>query len=300
MTAIETCELEEGAPMSSIIDPNAIRPIGAGLGVELAGVDLAAVSAEMLEAIAGLYRRNRVMVIRGQSLGPDQLVRFGQALGALEDHTRQQFTLPGYPTIYILSNKEVDGRRIGVHRDGLGWHTDGTYLEKPLDSTVLYALEAPPEGGETLLADMRAAFDALPEEERSALQDKRVLHSFVYLIGNLDPQARSVVTEEQRNRAPDVIHPLVLTDPQDGTHSLYLSSGSSKAVLGMDEEAGRALVRRLIDHATQERFVYRHVWQAGDILVWNNLYTMHRATPYDDVAYERLVYRLWVTGERRL
>lgn len=276
-----------------------IEDINGGFGSEVTGIDLATASDAELAELAALYRRGSVLVVRGQTLAPDQLVRFGEALGHLEDHTREQFTLPGYKTIYILSNKEVDGKRIGVHRDGMGWHTDGSYLARPLDTTVLYAVETPPEGGDTLLADMNAAYDALSEETREAIRPYQVLHSFVYLIGQLDPEARSVVTAEQRDRAPDVIHPLVLSRP-DGKRSLYLSNGSTKAILGMAPEEGREIVRELIRHATAEEHVYRHKWQEGDLLVWNNRYTMHRATGYDDQKYERLVYRLWVRGEQDL
>ncbi|MBU0554938.1 MAG: TauD/TfdA family dioxygenase [Alphaproteobacteria bacterium] len=271
-------------------------PIGADFGYELSGIDLSTATDAELADIAALYRKGSVMVIRGQNLSPDALVRFGKALGQLENHTREQFTLPGYPTIYILSNKEVDGKRIGVHRDGMGWHTDGSYLREPLDTTVLYALESPPEGADTLLADMRAAYLALPEEERAALDDKKVLHSFVFLIGQLDPEARSVVTAEQAERAPDVVHPLVLTRA-DRTRSLYLSSGSTREILGEEPAEGRQRVRDLITHATQDKFIYRHKWQVGDILLWNNRHTMHRATEYDDKRYTRLVHRLWVAGQ---
>lgn len=276
-----------------------ITEIKSGFGCEVSGIDVATASDAALAELAALYRRGSVMVVRGQTLDADQLVRFGRALGHLEDHTREQFTLPGYPTVYILSNKEVDGKRIGVHRDGMGWHTDGSYLRMPLDSTVLYALETPPEGADTLLADMNAAYDALDDEMRARIDPYQVLHSFVYLIGQLDPEARSVVTAEQRERAPDVIHPLVLARDGD-RRSLYLSNGSTKGVLGMTDEDGRALVRALIQHATSEAYVYRHKWRAGDLLVWNNRYTMHRATDYDDQRYQRLVYRLWIRGEEAL
>jgi taurine dioxygenase len=276
-----------------------IEDINGGFGSEVSDVDLGTASDAQLAEIAALYRRGSVLVVRGQTLAPEQLVRFGQALGHLEDHTREQFTLPGYKTIYILSNKEVDGKRIGVHRDGMGWHTDGSYLARPLDTTVLYALETPPEGADTLLADMNAAYDALSDETRDTIRPYQVLHSFVYLISQLDPEAKSVVTAEQAGRAPDVIHPLVLSRP-DGKRSLYLSNGSTKAILGMVPEEGREIVRELIRHATAEEHVYRHKWREGDVLVWNNRYTMHRATGYDDQKYERLLYRLWIRGEQDL
>ncbi|OJW69131.1 MAG: hypothetical protein BGO57_01015 [Sphingomonadales bacterium 63-6] len=276
--------------------PYAVTPIKGNFGAEITGLDLATASDAQLAEIAELYRRGSVLVLRDQKLTPEQLVRFGEALGTLENHTREQFTLPGFPTVYILSNKEVDGKRIGVHRDGMGWHTDGSYLREPLDTTVLYALESPPEGADTLLADMRAAFEALPADVQQEVAGKEVLHSFVYLIGQLDPEARSVVTAEQAGRAPDVVHPLVLMR-EDGSRSLYLSSGSTREILGEDPEAGRQRVRELIAHATQDQFVYRHKWRVGDVLLWNNRYTMHRATEYDDKAYIRLVHRLWVAGQ---
>ena len=274
-------------------------PINGGFGTEVSGVDLATATDEELSIIVEAYRDCSVLVVRGQELQPDQLVRFGAALGKLENHTREQFTLPGYPTVYILSNKEVDGKRIGVHRDGMGWHTDGSYLKEPLDTTVLYALESPPEGGDTLLADMRAAYEGLSPEMQVELADKEVLHSFVFLISQLDPQARSVVTAEQAERAPDVIHPLVLARA-NGSRSLYLSSGSTKQILEEEPEAGRQKIRDLIGYATQEQFVYRHKWKVGDVLVWNNRYTMHRATEYDDKSFIRLVHRLWVAGSGEL
>jgi taurine dioxygenase len=272
-----------------------LAPIRGDFGAEVTGLDLTTASDEQLRELVSIYRSVSMMVVRGQTLSPGQLTRFGAAFGQLEDHTREQFTLAGYRTIYILSNKEVDGRRIGVHRDGMGWHTDGSYLANPLDTTVLYALETPPVGGDTLLADMRAAFAALPAHEQTRVRAMQVLHSFMYLMSVLDPEARSVATEDQRQRAPDVVHPLVLKR-EDGSESLYLSGGSTKAILGMDPEEGRKLVRELIDYATADRFVYRHVWREGDLLIWNNRYTMHRATGYDDKTYQRLVYRLWISG----
>lgn len=276
-----------------------INRIRGDFGAEVSDVDIAGATDEELAALVDLYRQGSVLVVRDQKLTPEQLVRFGEMIGGLENHTREQFTLPGFPTVYILSNKEVDGKRIGVHRDGMGWHTDGSYLRVPLDTTVLYALETPPEGGDTLLADMHSAYMALDPETREKIGDYEVLHSFVFLIGRLDPEARSVVTQEQRDRAPDVTHPLVLTR-KDGRKSLYLSNGSTKEILGMPEKLGRDLVADLIEHATDKAHVYRHEWREGDVLLWNNRYTMHRATPYDDKTYERLVYRLWVRGEEEL
>jgi taurine dioxygenase len=264
-------------------------------GVMIIGLNVAEATDEELENIARIYRQKSLMVVRGQAaLAPEQLVRFGKAFGDLEDHTRKQFTVPGYPTIYILSNKVVNGERIGVNRDGMGWHTDGSYLPVPLDTTVLYCIEKPPAGADTLIADTRLAFEDLPEAKREKLLQLKAIHSFIHLISRLEPEAQSVITEEQRLGTPDVIHPLVTQRPENGSLSIYVSNGSTREIIGMSEEESRILVDELLAHSTQDRFVYRHNWEVGDILIWNNRYTLHRATPYDDKKYERLVYRLWI------
>lgn len=267
--------------------------IGRDFGVELSGLRLQDLDAGGVAELLALYSRYPVLVIRDQSLTPDDYEAFGAHFGELQDHTRQEFTLPGHPTIYVLSNKVVDGKRIGVHRDGMGWHTDGTYVARPLETTVLYALDVPPADGDTLFADTRSAFGDLDDDTKDSIRGRRVVHSFEYLVGHLDAEARSEITAEQRAAAPEVEHPLVITR-DDGSENLYVTLGSSRLVSGMDEAESQTFLRGLVDHVTQDRYVYRHAWQRGDVVVWNNLRSMHRATPYDDERYIRQVHRLWV------
>jgi taurine dioxygenase len=269
------------------------KVIGRDFGLEIAGVKVQDLSSDDIGEVLDLYSRYPVLVIRGQELSPDEYEAFGRHFGELQDHTRRQFTLPGHPTIYVLSNKVVDGKPIGVHRDGMGWHTDGTYVAKPLESTVLHALEVPPKGGDTLFADTRSAFADLDEELKGSIRGRNVLHSFEYLVSRLNDVAKSDVTDEQRAATPEVEHPLVITR-DDGAEYLYLTLGSARVIVGMDEADSQALLRRLVDHVTQEQYVYRHRWQQGDVVVWNNLRSMHCATGYDDERYIRHVHRLWI------
>src|SRR6202034_229139 len=131
------------------------------------GVDLSRADGRTVAAVVDTFHRTGAIVLRGQQLSPRQLVEFVAAFGEPEGHTLQQYTLPGYPNVFVLSNRVVDGRAIGAHNDGIGWHTDYSYKEKPVMCTMLYAVEVPPEGSDTLLADLCAAYAALPEARKA-------------------------------------------------------------------------------------------------------------------------------------
>src|SRR5882762_8760605 len=129
-------------------------------GAEILGVDLASSDAPTLNAVVDTFQKRGAIALRGQTMSPADLVSFVSRFGEPEGHTLQQYTLPGYPNVYVLSNRIVDGRAIGAHNDGIGWHTDYSYKEKPVMCTMLDAVEVPPEGSDTLLADLCAAYDA--------------------------------------------------------------------------------------------------------------------------------------------
>ena len=279
--------------VASLMDAVQSSVIGRNFGLVMTGVRAQDLRPAEIDEVLGTYSRFPLLVLRGQELSPQDYESFGRHFGELQDHTRQQFVLPGHPTIYVLSNKVVDGEPIGVHKDGMSWHTDGTYVAKPLETTMLYALEVPPVGGDTLFADTRAAFADLDDELKATIRGCDVLHSFEHLLGYLNPTARTEITEEQRAATPEVRHPLVITRT-DGSEYLYLTMGSSRAIVGMDEEESQALLRRLVAHVTQDEYVYRHQWRVGDLVIWNNLCSMHSATAYDDDRYVRHLHRLWI------
>jgi taurine dioxygenase len=230
-------------------------------------------------------------------MSPDDLLDFVRLFGEPEGHTLKQFTLPGYPNIYILSNKVVDGRAIGAHNDGVGWHTDYSYKAEPVMSTMLYAVEVPPEGADTLLADCVAAYEALPDARKAQLDGLKLHHSYQHFMENREYGAMKL-SEEIKAETPDVIHPLIRTHPADGRKALWVSTGTVKEVVGMPVEDGLALVDELVDWATQDRFVYTHKWRVGDVLMWDNRCTLHTGTLYDDKKYDRLMHRLWAKGDR--
>jgi taurine dioxygenase len=273
------------------------RPLKPGFGAEILDVDLGQADPPTLRSVVEAFQLNGAILLRDQSLSPGQLVAFIEQFGEPEDHTLKQFTLPGHPKVYVLSNREVDGRPIGAHNDGVGWHTDYSYKAEPVMSTMLYAVEVPPEGSDTLLADGCAAWNALPPERQQALDGLMLLHSYAHFMENRE-FGRMKLSEEIKVQTPDVIHPLIRTHPADGRKALWPSTGTVTEVIGLPVAEGLALVDELVEFMTQDRFVHRHKWRVGDILMWDNRCTLHTGTLYDDSRYFRVMHRLWVRGDR--
>lgn len=273
------------------------RPLMPGFGVEILDVDLKTADAETRGKVVDLFHRNGAIVLRGQDMAPDDLMSFISLLGEPEDHTQTQFTLPGYPKIFLLSNKEVNGKPIGAHNDGVGWHTDYSYKEEPVMCTMLYALEVPPEGSDTLLADCCAAYNDLSEARKKELDGLVLHHSYQHLMSSRQ-FGRMEISEELKAANPDVFHPLIRTHPANGRKALWVSTGTVKGIVGMPDDEAQALIDELVAFVTEERFVHRHKWQVGDLLVWDNRCTLHTGTLFDDTKYVRLMHRLWAKGDK--
>jgi taurine dioxygenase len=164
-------------------------------------------------------------------------------------------------------------------------------------ATMLYAVEVPPEGSDTLIADCVAAWQALPRERQAQLEGKVLHHSYQHFMATREYGAREL-SEELKAQNPDVFHPLVRTHPADGRKALWPSTGTVIEVVGMPNPEGLDLVQDLVDFITQDRFVYRHKWRVGDLLMWDNRCTLHTGTLFDDTRYMREMHRLWVRGDR--
>ncbi len=270
------------------------RPLMPEFGVEILDVDLATADEETRQQIATLLYENGAIVLREQSLDPAAQLVFTRIFGIPAEHQRPEWCNPKYPNVYVISNKVVDGRKIGHPAAGLNWHTDMNYHRHPALCTVLHAIEVPQEGSDTLLADVCAAWNALPSDRQRQLEGLMVQHSFA----KLTEKAGRELTKMHEETLPDVIHPLVRSHTHDGRKALYLGSTRVvRGVIGMEEQDAMSLVQELLDFATQERFVYRHKWRVGDVLVWDNRCTLHRGTSFDMDRDIRLVHRTWVRGE---
>jgi taurine dioxygenase len=258
--------------------------------VEIHDIDFNTATEEQLGEFDRLVNETAVVVVRDQALDASRVLSVAARMGRVSAQHRTG-PHPDHPGITILSNKRVDGKLIGVPDAGRNWHTDGTTYEKLGLKTLLYGIECPPVGADTLIADAAAAFESLAEQRQRELEALTVVHNRATLI---QKYSRAALSESDLAKMVDVFHPIVVKSDIDGRKSLFVTNGSTKSVVGMPDEAGWALVKELIAHATQDRFVYRHQWRAGDVLIWNDVGTLHQASPFDEDKYERLVYRVWV------
>jgi len=273
------------------------RPMRQGFGAEILDVDLRRADEATLGEVVATFHRHGAILLRDQVMTPGDLTDFIARFGEPEDHTLKEFTVEGFPKVYRLSNRVVDGRPIGAHNDGIGWHTDYSYKAEPVMATMLYAVEVPAEGSDTLLADCVAAWNALPPERQAALKGLVLHHSYQHFMSTREYGAREL-SDELKTENPDVFHPLIRTHPADGRKALWPSTGTVIEVMGMPNPGGLELVQELVDFAVQDRFVHRHKWRVGDILMWDNRCTLHTGTLFDDTKYVREMHRLWVRGDK--
>jgi taurine dioxygenase len=268
-----------------------IRPLAPSFGMELLGIDLNELDAPTVTALQENFETHGVVLCRGQSLNAPAQLALTRVFGEPAPNTRLEFCLPDYPAVYLISNKVVDGRVVGEMNAGYGWHTDMSYTPTPALCTILHGVEVPPEGSDTLLADMLAAFEALPTERQQQIDGLRVHHSFVSFM-----RKRGVaLTQEQVETHPDVFHPVVRRH-RSGRKSIWAASISS-GIQGMPNPEGLQLLNELLSFATQDQFVYRHKWLPGDVLIWDDRRTMHTGTAFDHQRYVRHMQRTWVPGE---
>jgi len=270
-----------------------VRPLTDNFGVEISGVDLATSGPGVHRQVVDIFNRHGILVVRDQKLSPEAQMEFSRAFGTPEMNPRLDYTYPGIPEIYVISNKVVDGRKIGDVDAGQGWHTDSSFLPEPVMCTMLYAMEVPAEGSDTLLADLCAAWNALPPEQQRALDGLQVQHSWRALM-----ELKNVYLAPDDNRIPDVVHPMIRTHPTDGRKALWVSTGTTRGVVGMPNPEGLELLAELVEFATQDRFVHRHKWKVGDVLIWDNRCTLHTGTRFDVTKYHRHVHRTWMKGDR--
>jgi alpha-ketoglutarate-dependent 2,4-dichlorophenoxyacetate dioxygenase len=266
---------------------------------EVSPVDLRQVhDAETLAEIRAGMDEHAVLVFRGQPFTDDQQLAFAERLdGRL--HTKTGTAALG---LNRLGNDAlVDISNLDEHGDittpdnrrrayGLGnrlWHTDASFQDPPGRYSMLSAKVVPPAGADTEYADMRAAYDALPAATKARLEGLRVHHSIAYSRQTLGFE----FSPEEAGRLEGAVHPLVRTIPRSRRRSLYLASHASR-IVDWPVPEGRLLLRELIEHATQPEFVYRHAWAVGDLVIWDNRATMHRARPFDDLRHRRELRRV--------
>ena len=251
-----------------------------------------------LEAIRAGMDEYGVLVFRDQPFTDTEQLAFAQRFdGALHTNTgasvlgRNRFGNEALTDISNLDeNSEIlgadDRRRVYALGNRL-WHTDASFQDPAGRYSMLSARVVPPAGADTEFADMRAAYDALDAAMKAQLEGLRAHHSIAYSRQTLGFE----FSGQEEEKLKGAVHPLVRTNPRTGRCSLYLASHASR-IIDWPIPEGRLLLRELMEHATQPQFVYRHAWRPGDLVIWDNLATMHRARPFDDARQRRELRRV--------
>ncbi len=273
------------------------RSIGGSWVQEVRGVHLwEGIGPEDLARVRAEWAKTGVLVFRRQSLSEQELVEASAIFGAPEMVVRKDWASPIRPEIILISNlKDQANNQIGMPGTGdVEWHTDQSYVLDPATGAALYGVDIPTEGGGTWWANLQEAYAALPEKLKERIAGKRAIFSYAKRLSGYDAKAR-VISEEVKRKTPDITHPLVNRHPMTGRESLYLDPGTTIGVAGMSEADGMALLRELQEYATESQFTYRHDWQVGDVVLWDNGCTLHRRDQYESTQrrfHKRTTIRL--------
>jgi taurine dioxygenase len=284
------------------LDDIVARPTGSALGAEILGIDLSQpLDDPAFDELVALFHRYEVVFLRDQHITPDQHVAFSRRLGELEVHVRKDCLRPGYPEIFVVSNIIENGRPIGSQDAGQFWHSDLCYLREPSRASVFHALEVPEQDGkvlgDTMFASATAAYAALPAALKTEIENLRAVQSYAkgyYSSRRSGP--RTPLTEEQQAKTPDIEHPLVRIHPFTGKKCLFVNEGYTARLAGLPATQGDALLRYLLEHATRPAFIYRHNWRAGDLLLWDNCSTQHKAVADYELPLRRRMERTTLKG----
>ena len=278
---------------------------GASFGVEAVGVDIAqGLEDGVLRALADAVHEHRLLVVRDQHMTEDRYLEFGRWWGEPIPHVLDHLRMPGYPEMMAIGNYGGEWKDNEAVRNGAAfWHTDQSYEAVPSSATMLFSIKSPESGGETQLADLKSAYDALPEDMKQRLEGRYAWHLYGAGSGDGDEAAANpLVTSEQVERVPAVRHLIVRPHDVTGRRTLYGVAGTPYAIDGMEAEEGAAILKELKRHALQERFIYRHRYRVGDVAIYDTTQTLHSGTPIEPARDERntrLLWRISVRGTPR-
>jgi taurine dioxygenase len=280
-----------------------IRRLGPEIGAEIVGVDVKRLDDATFAAIYRAWLDSGVIAVRGQELQIEDFLAYSRRFGLVHPHPSKATRHPDHPEITLLGvNKfAADGALdLAIYRRGAeGWHTDGAYDQEPFKATQLYALAIPSRGGDTLFASMYAAYEALPRPLKERLEGRR--GAFTY---GGRRKATALLNEEDRAWTP-VYHPIIRPHPETGRKALYFDPGKILRIEGLDERESDALIEELTDRMIQPGAEYRHRWRRGDIVIWDNRCSYHKAAGDYPPEEDRIHWRVSIkerpgaNGERR-
>jgi taurine dioxygenase len=278
------------------VDPHppalACRPLSPALGTEIVGVDLRReIDDQTFAQILAAWHDNLVILLREQELSEEDEVRFAERFGPPAVIHTKQF-VRNHPAVMLISNIREDGKPIGALPDGeMHFHTDQCHQERPAMASMLYAIEVPSVGGNTLFANGYRAYETLPAEIKRRIDGRKALNAYDY------GSAATKRGTRLGDGVPSYVHPVVRTHPATGRKALYVNRLMTVRIEGMPPRESDELLDFLFDHQERREFIYEHVWRPGDLLMWDNRCTLHARTDFS-ADERRLMRRVTILGER--
>lgn len=281
--------------------PITIQKISPAVGAVVEGVDLSnPVTPDVFETLERAIAEHGVLVFREQHLTPTQHVEFSRRFGSLETHVISEALLEGHPEIYVISNVVENGKPKGRAYAGTYWHSDLSYMPVPAMGSMMYALQIPEIGGDTMFANMYLAYETLSPGLQRMLEQLWAVHHFGHADKRFFSQrgAKARLNEAARKKTPPVEHPVVRTHPTTGRKALFINPGFTSNFVDMTEEESEPLLEYLFQHITQPAFIYRHRWQVNDLVFWDNRCTIHHAIRDYGADTPRHMHRTTISGDK--
>lgn len=264
-----------------------VQPVGYALGAKVTGVDLSkTLDPDVVQQIKSAWTKHLVLVFPGQQLDPESLIAFTRHFGELDNYESQPFNRhPDYDQVMLLSNKPVKGKLPAGAYNGQNWHTDLSYTIRPAKATMVYCIQKPSVGGDTMFANMYAAYESLSPKMRAFLDDMEAVNDVSLISARRDP----AILEAFKRLNPPVVHPAVRIHPESGKPALYVND-RVRTFVGMTDAESKPIIKFLCDHSVQPRFVYRHRWEVRDLVLWDNRCLTHLAVgDYDPTDIRHMI-----------
>jgi taurine dioxygenase len=272
-----------------------VAPLAGALGAEIFGVDITDVDQETYVEIHQAFLNHSVIFFRDQDLTPETQMAFGRLFGPLNRHSYVK-GMDDYPDVFRIVKEPTD-----VHHFGNAWHSDLAYEEKPALATILYGIDVPEVGGDTMFTSLYAAYDALSDGMKRMLADLRIVFTNANTYGKDATRFKAGVARDmtvaQAPEEKEVQHPIVRTHPETGRKALYLSTTHFSRIEGMSKAESQPLLDQLAKHAVRPDFTCRFKWRPGSIAMWDNRCTMHYAVN-DFPEARRIMQRVTLQGDR--
>lgn len=270
-----------------------IKPFECGFGAEVRGIDLRQPMDDATKAnVEQAFAEHHILAFPDQkNLSTDNVVAASLLFSdKLEEHVFKQYHHPDESLIMVLSNRRKGDKPVGLRDAGTFWHSDVAYKPEPAKATMLYALEVPDVGGDTLFCDLTAAYEDLSDAMKVRLDGLKAWHFYAH-------QKRDLFETGAIQSPPECLHPVVRTNPASGRKAIYITPSYTVRIDGMDADESQALMDEIFEHCLQDKYRMSYHWHAGDVLVWDNAAVMHSATTKDlDPSKYRTLWRTIISG----